>query len=148
MYSSRCLLGIPGSTPRVRANPVYRYPGVCRPCGPRTGSGAVVGKDPDKRAASSSLGGGGEYGNTVCPLCGSAGPRPYLLAPRMDRLPGEEYTYLRCPGCGFVFLDLAIEVAADHYDESGYYSRRRPLLSGPIEVVADGFSRLRLGRSP
>jgi SAM-dependent methyltransferase len=55
-----------------------------------------------------------------------------------------KYIYLRCPDCGFVFLAPSIEPGATHYEESGYYSRRSPLLEGIIGPAMGLFNYLRL----
>ncbi|RLG45697.1 MAG: hypothetical protein DRN92_06510 [Thermoproteota archaeon] len=80
----------------------------------------------------------------VCPLCGSPAPYAFLCAPRLDQVSGAEYTYLRCPDCGFVFLDPAIESEAAHYEESGYYSHRPPIMGMAIGPMMGWFNRLRL----
>lgn len=89
-------------------------------------------------------GGRQEKAQPVCPMCASPAPRVLLRAPRLDQVSGAEYAYLRCPDCGFVFLDPAVEPEATHYEESGYYSRRSPLLGGTIGTAMGLFSRLRL----
>jgi SAM-dependent methyltransferase len=79
-----------------------------------------------------------------CPLCASPAPCVFLHASQLDRIPGTEYTYLRCRNCGFVFLDQKVSPEASHYDESGYYDRRASLLADVIEPLMNLLNRLRL----